>query len=129
MISSIIGIILLSLNCGVLLNNNQLRPQSQISYGFYEGPSGLESYYYANPYYIEKIVESLGYDYEYHVRGDGVQMVGDYCIVASNIDQYPYGTVLETSLGLGMVLDCGQFGGHILNYESEYTLDIGTVWY
>ena len=63
---------------------------------------------------------SLGYDYEYWVRGDGVKMFGPYVIVAADFGWLPRGSVIETSLGTGMVCDTGAGGW--------YWTDIATAW-
>ena len=54
-------------------------------------------------------MEDLGYDYEYHVREDGVKMYGPYIMCAANLEIRPRGTLVETSLGLAMVCDTGSY--------------------
>lgn len=46
---------------------------------------------------------------EYWVREDGVKMYGDYIMLACNRDVHPMGSLVETSLGLGISLDTGAF--------------------
>jgi hypothetical protein len=91
--------------------------------GVVKGPNGKETYYNLN---MSKIVDNLkkaGYDSEYWVRNDGVKMFGDYIMVAANLSKYPRGTVVETSLGTGIVCDTGDFVK-----GSGITFDIATAW-
>lgn len=60
---------------------------------------------------------------EYWVREDGVKMYGDYVIVAANLDRYPRGSIVETSLGQGIVLDTGGFAA-----SNPEQFDIATDW-
>lgn len=46
---------------------------------------------------------------DYWIREDGCKMVGDYIILACNRDVYPWGSIVETSLGTGISLDTGAF--------------------
>lgn len=46
-----------------------------------------------------------GIDGDYWERADGCKMYGKYIIVAADWTLHPYGTVIETSRGLGLVLD------------------------
>ena len=57
------------------------------------------------------------------MREDGVKMYGNYVIVAANQSVYPYGTIVETSLGLGIVLDTGSFAK-----DNPNQFDIATDW-
>lgn len=66
-----------------------------------------ETYYNLNMASVVSTMKRLGYDYEYWVRADGVKMFGDYIIVAADLNLYPRGTLLETSLGTAIVCDTG----------------------
>lgn len=77
--------------------------------GTVQGPSGKETYYNLDMTGVIWIMESLGYDYEYHVREDGVKMYGPYIMCAANLEIRPKGTLVETSLGLAMVCDTGSY--------------------
>ena len=109
-----------------------LYPMTTYCLGFYYGPSGMESYYKID-YSFLNIMRSLGYseeEYPYWVREDGVDMFGDYVIIAANIDEHPYGSLMETSLGTGIVCDCGEFSS-INDWDGTYScrvLDISTNW-
>ncbi len=72
------------------------------------GPSAVETCYnlpMEGVVYLMNEVE--GYDYDYWVRDDGVKMYGSYVMVGANLDIYPKGSIVKTSLGLGMVCDTG----------------------
>lgn len=87
------------------------------------GPSGSETYYNLNMSHCVERMQSLGYDYEYWVREDGVKMFGPYVMVAADFNTRPLGTVLDSSLGQAIVVDTGDFA------ESDPTcLDIATNW-
>lgn len=60
---------------------------------------------------------------DYWVRDDGCKMLGEYIIIACNRDVHPYGSIVETSLGLGISLDTGGFA-----YNNPYQVDIAVNW-
>lgn len=96
------------------------------SRGVFHGPSGREKWYNLDMTNIVEIMRARGYDeeqYPYYVREDGVKMFGDYVMIAANTILRPKGTIMETSLGTGMVVD------HCAASESEHTLiDIAVNW-
>lgn len=90
--------------------------------GVVYGPTGKETYYNLNMKNIINIMSSFGYTIDdYHIRDDGVKMLGDYIMVATDFDTYPRGSIVSTSLGLGISCDTGTAlsGSHI---------DIATNW-
>jgi hypothetical protein len=96
------------------------------SAGTVQGPSGKETYYNLNMSGVVKIMRNLGYtedEYPYWVRDDGCKMFGDYIIVAANLSLRPRGTIVETSLGQGIVCDTGGFALY-----NTTQLDIATNW-
>ncbi len=93
------------------------------SAGVVQGPSGKESYYNLDMSGVVSNMKSLGYDYEYWVREDGAKMYGDYVMVAADLNTRPIGTILETSLGLGIVCDTGSFAA-----TDPTQLDVATNW-
>ena len=93
-----------------------LNPEDGINY--YYGT--LETYYNLDMSGVVDWMHSLGYDYEYWVREDGVKMFGDYVMVAADYGWMPKGSILETSLGLAMVCDTGEGGW--------YWTDVATCW-
>lgn len=91
--------------------------------GVVDGPNGKETYYNLDMSGVISIMQDLGYDYEYHIREDGVKMYGPYIICAANLDLRPRGTILETSLGTAIVCDTGDFA------KTDTTqIDIAVNW-
>lgn len=88
------------------------------------GPSGEETYYNLNMNGVIKIMGEFGYTKEdYWVREDGVKMLGDYVMVAANLNIHPRGSIIDCSLGKAIVCDTGDFAA-----ENPYQLDIATNW-
>ena len=58
-------------------------------------------------------------EYPYWIREDGCKMLGDYIMVAASLDIRPYGTIVQTSRGLGIVADTGSFAS-----SNQYQLDL-----
>lgn len=67
--------------------------------------------------------QSNGIYGEYWVREDGCKMYGDYIMLACNRDVHPMGSLVETSLGLGISLDTGAFAS-----ANPYQVDIAVAW-
>ena len=87
--------------------------------GRVQGPQEEETYYNLP---MDNVVENMrdkGYAEIYYVREDGVKMLGDFIIVATDLDKYPRGTVVQTSLGQGLVCD---------KCETPNTIDIAVEW-
>lgn len=96
-----------------------LTAKSGVNYG----PTGKETYYNLPMDGVVKIMHSKGFEGKYWVREDGVKMFGDYIMVAANLERFPRGTIVKTSLGLAIVSDTGSFA------ESNPTqLDIAVTW-
>ena len=93
------------------------------SRGTIQGPSGKETYYNLNMSGVVSIMRRMGYDYEYWVRDDGVKMFGNYVMVAANLNIRPRGSLIQTSLGMGMVCDTGTFAK-----RNPTQIDIATAW-
>ena len=91
--------------------------------GTVAGPNGKETFYNLNMSGVVKIMESLGYDYEYWVREDGVKMYGPFIMVAADLSLRPRGSIIKTSLGWAMVCDTGEF----TNWNPTQ-LDIAVNW-
>ena len=87
------------------------------------GPSGKETYYNLNMSTVVSIMRSMGYTGEYWVREDGCKMLGDYIMVAANLNIRPRGSIVETSLGEGIVCDTGGFAS-----RNPYQIDIAVTW-
>ena len=90
------------------------------------GPSGKETWYNLP---MSKVIQSMrnrGYtevEYPYSVREDGVKMLGDYVIVAADLNEYDKGDIIETSLGTAIVCDTGDFAD-----TTDVNIDIATEW-
>ena len=93
------------------------------SRGTITGPSGKETYYNLNMAGVVSIMRRMGNTDEYWVRDDGVKMLGDYVMVAANLDIRPRGSLIETSLGMGIVCDTGTFA-----QRDPTQLDIAVAW-
>lgn len=95
--------------------------------GRIDGPSGGEETYYDLE--MGKVVQNMrqkGFDeetYPYWIREDGCKMLGDYVMVAANLKVHPRGSLVQTSLGTGLVCDTGEFAK-----SNAYQLDIATNW-
>ena len=87
------------------------------------GPSGKETWYNLKMSYVVKLMHKAGFKGEYWVREDGVKMFGDYVMVAADLSIRPKGTILPTSLGMGIVCDTGTF-----IYTNKYQIDIAVAW-
>lgn len=93
------------------------------SKGVNYGPIGKETYYNLPMGGVVRTMRNLGYsesEYPYWVRSDGCKMLGDYIIVAANLNHFPRGTILECSLGYALVCDTGHLGWN--------HLDLATNW-
>ena len=102
--------------------DKRLNPQK----GTIEGPSGKETYYNLDMSGVISIMRNMGFsakDYPYWVRDDGCKMLGNYIMVAANLDLRPRGSTIATSLGTGLVCDTGGFA-----YYNQTQLDIATTW-
>ena len=87
------------------------------------GPSGKETWYNLKMSYVVKLMHKAGFKGEYWIREDGVKMFGNYVMVAADLSIRPKGTILPTSLGMGIVCDTGTF-----IYTNKYQIDIAVAW-
>lgn len=72
-------------------------------------------------------MRNMGYsveEYPYYVREDGAKMLGEYVMIACDFDIRPRGTIVETSLGYGLVCDTGGFASG----KVTTMIDIATDW-
>lgn len=95
--------------------------------GVYYGPSGKETWYDMPMYGVVSVMRNMGFseaEYPYWVRDDGCKMLGNYIMVAADLSIRPRGSLVETSLGTGIVCDTGGF-----IYSNPYQLDIATAWW
>lgn len=93
------------------------------SKGVNYGPLGRETYYNLSMQGVIRIMRNAGYsesEFPYWVRGDGVRMLGDYIMLAGRVGQFDRGTIVQCSLGEGMICDYGH-----LEWNG---LDVAVVW-
>lgn len=93
------------------------------SKGVNYGPLGKETYYNLPMQGVINIMRRNGYDAErfpYWVRDDGVRMLGDYIMLAGRVGQFERGTIVQCSLGQGMICDYG--------YLEWNGVDVAVVW-
>ena len=96
------------------------------SSGVQLGPSGKETWYNLSMKRVIQSMRNRGYsedEYPYWVRDDGVKMLGDYIIVAADLNRYDKGDLIETSLGTAIVCDTGDFAS-----TTDVAIDIATDW-
>lgn len=109
-----------------IINNSEesiLTPSKGVNYN----SIGYKETYYNLPMSgVIDIMRGLGFDentYPYWVREDGVKMLGDYVIVAANLDKHSRGSFIHTSLGEGIVCDTGGFA-----LDNPTQIDIAVDW-
>lgn len=100
-------------------NGSVLSPSAGVNYG----PSGKETYYNLDMSGVVSIMRGMGNNDPYWVREDGCKMLGNYIMVAAHLGTHPRGSLVETSLGTGIVCDTGGFAAGNANQ-----LDIATTW-
>lgn len=65
-----------------------------------------ETYYNLRMTGVIRLLDDMGIPHgEYWVRDDGAKMLGEYIMLATDTDRIPKGTIWETSLGTGMIVD------------------------
>ncbi|MBR3132632.1 MAG: hypothetical protein IKG42_00900 [Clostridia bacterium] len=108
---------------GAISWNGQVLTRSA---GTIQGPSGKETYYNLPMNGVIRNMRNRGFseaEYPYWIREDGCKMLGDYIMVAASLDIRPYGTIVQTSRGLGIVADTGSFAS-----SNQYQLDLAVSW-
>lgn len=100
-------------------NGSRLTAGSGVNYG----PSGKETYYNLDMTGVIYMMRCLGNTDEYWVRSDGCKMLGSYIIIAANLSVHPRGSLVQTSLGTGIVCDTGSFAE-----EDPNQIDIAVTW-
>lgn len=98
-------------------------PVLNTSAGSVQGPSGKETYYNLDMSGVVANLKAKGINGDYWERADGAKMYGAYVMVAAELTSRPIGTILPTSLGMGIVSDTGSFA------QNDATqLDVATNW-
>ena len=90
------------------------------------GPSGKETYYNLNMAVCVRVMRRMGFseeEYPYEIRADGVKTLGGYVMCAANLKLRPRGSLIETSVGTGIVVDTGGFAK-----RNPKQLDICVAW-
>lgn len=100
-------------------NGSRLTAGSGVNYG----PSGKETYYNLDMTGVIYLMRCLGNTDEYWVRSDGCKMLGNYIMIAANLSVHPRGSLVNTSLGMGIVCDTGSFAE-----EDPNQIDIAVTW-
>ena len=94
--------------------------------GVVYGPSGKETYYNLPMDGVVRIMRGMGFteeEYPYWEREDGCKMLGEFIMVAANLDVHPRGSLVPCSLGVAIVCDTGGFA-----YNNPQQLDIAVNW-
>lgn len=102
------------------------RPHLTKSGGVFDGPSGKETYYNLPMGRIITTMRNMGYsveEYPYYIREDGAKMLGEYVMIACDFDIRPRGTIVETSLGYGLVCDTGGFASGRVTTQIDLAVD------
>ena len=101
-------------------------PVLTASKGVNQGPSGKETYYNLPMDGVIRIMRNLGFseeEYPYWEAENGCKMLGDYIMVAANLNVHPRGSLVPCSLGMALVCDTGGFAA-----ANPQQLDIATNW-
>lgn len=96
-----------------------LTQRSGVNYG----PTGKETYYNLPMGRVIATMRNLGNTDEYWIREDGVKMLGKYVMIAANLNIFPRGSLVPTSLGMGIVCDTGGFAN-----KNPMQVDIAVNW-
>lgn len=103
-------------------NGPKLTKQKGVNYG----PTGKETYYNLDMSGVVSIMRGMGFseeEYPYWERSDGCKMLGNYIMVAADLNTFPRGSVVQCSLGEALVCDTGGFAAY-----DNTQLDIATNW-
>lgn len=114
----IIGVLLI-LTLAIPVQAGTLTKKGGVNY--YDGHK--ETWYNLNMKRIVKKAKDKGVPGDYWVSEKGLKMYGDFVIVAADFETHPYGSLVETSLGTGIVLDTGAFAE-----TNKSQIDLATGW-
>lgn len=97
------------------------------SNGTVSGPSGKETYYNLPMGGVIRIMRDRGYsesEYPYWVNESGCKCLGSYIMIAADTSRYPKGTIMPTTLGMGIVADhCASAASY-----SGTWIDLAVTW-
>lgn len=94
--------------------------------GVFYGASGKETWYNLPMGGVIRIMREAGFSeltHPFWIREDGCKMLGSHIMVAANLELRPRGTLVETSLGTGIVCDTGSFC-----QKDKTAIDIAVNW-
>lgn len=87
------------------------------------GPSGKETYYNLPMNGVVSIMRNLANTDPYWVRSDGCKMLGNFIMAAADLNVHPRGSYVQTSLGMAIVCDTGDFAA-----ANPWQIDIAVNW-
>lgn len=82
-----------------------------------------ESWYNLKMTKVIQRAQANGITGVYWESPDGLKMYGSYIIVAANYEVYPYGSLVNISRGMGIVLDTGEF-----IKDDPMLIDLAVTW-
>lgn len=80
-----------------------------------------ETWYDLNMSKVVSNAHDHGIDGEYWINDDGLKMLGNYVMCAGHPSRY--GELVETSRGIGIIVDTGDFAK-----ERPNDIDVATAW-
>lgn len=116
----------------IKINNNDInKKENKIPKNHLTKSAGIcyyngrrESYYNLPMEGVVRIMHDAGFNGTYAIRNDGVKTYNNYVMVAADFRTFPRGSIVETSLGIGIVCDTGSF----VNTYGANAFDIATAW-
>ena len=89
--------------------------------GVFDFNGHKETWYNLPMHNIVSKAQDQGLEGQYWEREDGCKMYGEFIICAGAVERY--GEIIETSRGLGVILDTGDFAK-----EEPTTVDLAVTW-
>ena len=108
----------------ITYNHNWSGPVLNRKNGVVYGPNGKETYYNLPMKGVIKYMRAMGLDGRVWTRSDGAKMYENYVMIAADLSKYPKGSLVEISLGTGIVVDTGGF----VTNGSGVAFDVATAW-
>lgn len=108
----------------ITYNHNWSGPVLNKRAGVVYGPNGKETYYNLPMNGVIKYMRKMGLNGRVWTRSDGAKMYEKYVMIAADLSKYPKGSLVEISLGTGIVVDTGAF----VHNGSGVAFDVATAW-